>query len=162
MKKFIKMLVIALIGGIVGYFTNFPIGPLLGSLLAIGIVQFKTQVFSNLSLNFKRFIQALIGGSVGLTVNSETIQALLSPELWLVAFLIPFIHLLICILLAAILVKFFKFDMITALSSCAPAGIGEMVLLSETYNANQSNVITIHLFRMLVIIILIPIIVMSL
>lgn len=162
MIKFSKMIVIALIGGTLGFITKFPIGPLLGSLFAIGFVQFITQEFSNLPINFQRFIQSLVGGSVGLTVNSETIQSLLSPEIWLVAFLIPLVHLIICLLLAVILSKFFKFDIITALCSTAPAGIGEMVMLSEKYNASQANVITIHLFRMLVIVIVIPIIVVSL
>lgn len=156
------MIVIAFLGGFLGFLTNFPIGPLLGSLLAIGIYQLKTQEFSSLSTNFQRFIQSLIGGSVGLTVTSETVQSLLSPGLWLVALSIPLFHLVICLFLAFILFKFFKFDIITALCSTAPAGIGEMVLLSEKYNAAQSNVITIHLFRMLIIIILIPIIVVNL
>lgn len=158
MKKLIKLISIAFFGGFIGYLTGFPIGALLGSLLAIAFVQLKTQHFSDLSTNFKKMIQALVGGGVGLSIDHDTVQSMLSPEIWLVALIIPFFHLIICLILAAILFKFFKFDLVTALCSVAPAGIGEMVLLGEKYNAVQSNVVTIHLFRMLIIIIVIPII----
>ena len=141
MKKLIKLVGVAIFGGFLGYFTGSPIGILLGSLLAVAFVQLKTQHFSDLSTNAKKLILALVGGNVGLSVNHEIVQSMLSPEIWLVAFLIPFFHLIICLILAFILFKFFKFDLVTALCSVAPAGIGEMVLLGERYNAVQSSVI---------------------
>jgi membrane AbrB-like protein len=156
----IKMTVTGFIGGLAGLFSGFPIGPLLGAILAIGIVQFKTNQFPELSEKMKMFIQSLIGGSLGLSITSETIQSLLVPEIWLAALLIPILHLIVCILLALILTKFLKVDMITALCSTAPAGIGEMVLVSEKYNASKPTVIAIHLFRLLFIILIVPLLVM--
>lgn len=158
MNIWIKIIAIALISGILGFLTKFPIGALLGTLIVIGFIQIKTNKLPQLPLKVKRIFQALFGGSLGLTFSNETIELLSSPNIWLVALLTPILHLAIALMLTFILYYFFKFDLITALCCTAPAGIGEIVILSEKYNATQSSVITTHLSRMLIIIVFIPII----
>ncbi|PTL38099.1 AbrB family transcriptional regulator [Alkalicoccus saliphilus] len=154
--KYLLLVLIGSLGGIIGFTTGHPIGPLLGSLLFVSSYQLFTKSLPLLPLNIKRIIQAIIGGSIGLAFTVETVQQF--PSLLLPIFLIPFLQLVATVLIAFCLYKWVKIDPITALCGTAPAGMSEMAIISEQYNANISIVATLHLFRILFIVSAIPII----
>lgn len=154
MNIWVKMVLIALTGGIIGYLSGFPIGALLGSFLIIGIIQFRSNKFPSLPLPVKRSIQIVIGGSVGLSFSHETIYLL--KNIWAPALILFSLHTLFALLIAYLIVRFLKIDTITALCSAAPAGFSEMLLIAENYNASMTTVIIIHLFRVLLIVTCIP------
>ncbi|OLO27862.1 hypothetical protein BTR23_18800 [Alkalihalophilus pseudofirmus] len=157
MKKTILLLVIALVGGGLGYLTNFPIGALLGTLILIVVFNLKFELFTPLPIRKKRLIQMLIGGSIGLTFSGETFAVL--STLWLPALIIASLTIVFSFLLSILLCKILKFDFISALCSLAPAGMSEMLLIAEKHGAYIPAVVTMHLFRIITIITIIPIIV---
>jgi uncharacterized protein len=61
--------------------------------------------------------------------------------------------------LAFILHRYLKYDICSALASSAPAGMSEMALIAERYETDIPTVLSIHLFRVVVIITTVPIIV---
>ncbi len=157
LKKNVWLLVLGIIGGVLGFLTQFPIGTLLGTLLVIATVNIKFNYFPPLALKTKRKIQILIGASIGLTFSKETfaiLTTLIVPSL-----MIAIITIIISLNLAVMLHKLLKFDLTSALCSLAPAGMSEMVLIAEKYDAYIPAVVTIHLFRIITIITVIPIIV---
>ncbi|WP_158736922.1 AbrB family transcriptional regulator [Alteribacillus sp. YIM 98480] len=154
--RYVLLVVIAATGGLVGLFTGHPIGPLLGSLLSVGLFQLLTKLLPPIPLHSKRLIQAIIGGSIGLSFTYETIQQfvfLLIPII-----IIPLLQLVFTLLNAFLLNKWLKIDAVTALCSSAPAGMSEMAIISEKYGANIPTVATFHLFRIIFIVNVIPIV----
>lgn len=157
MKHWIITSFLALIGGIIGYLTNFPLGPLLGALIIIASVQMKTNRLPVLPQKAKRVIQMLLGGSIGLSFTDETFAVLSS--IWLPALILPTIQIGFCLLLAVFLIKFLKFDTMTAICSTAPAGMSEMIVLAEQYPVHTPTVVTIHLYRLMLIVSIMPFII---
>jgi uncharacterized membrane protein AbrB (regulator of aidB expression) len=76
--------------------------------------------------------------------------------------MIPLLHILSALLLAFLLNRLLKFDMITALLSAAPAGLSEMSILADKYHTSIPMVVTIHLFRVLIIVSFLPLIILYL
>ncbi|MFV8827310.1 AbrB family transcriptional regulator [Alkalihalobacterium sp. APHAB7] len=154
MKRWVITSMLAIIGGWLGFMTSFPLGPLLGSLLIIAIVQMKTNTLPPLPMKAKRMIQMLLGGSIGLTFSQETFSIL--STVWLHALLLPLLQISGALLLALFLKKFLKFDTLTAVCSSAPAGMTEMIVLAEKYPVSVPTVVTLHLFRLMLIVSVMP------
>lgn len=157
MKRWIITSGLALCGGIVGYLTNFPLGPLLGALLVIAAIQMKTNQLPRLPQKAKRVIQMILGGSIGLSFTNETFSVLSS--IWIHALILPILQIGFCLLVAFFLIKVLKFDPLTAICSMAPAGMSEMILLADQYPVQTTTVVTIHLYRLLLIVSVMPFII---
>lgn len=157
MKNWVKLFVTALIGGALGHLTGIPIGVMLGSLLLVGVIQFKTNQFPQLPFFAKKVVQVIIGGSVGLSFSQETFTLL--KGIWSPALILFTFHTIFSLLLALIMYRMLNMDIITALCGTAPAGLSEMVLLAEEYKASLPSVVIMHMFRILLIVTSIPIII---
>lgn len=157
MKRWIITSLLALYGGILGYLTKFPLGPLLGALIVIAGVQLKTKRLPVLPYKAKRFIQMLLGGSIGLSFSEETFSVLTS--IWLPALILPTLQIAFSLLLAFFLIKALKFDTLTAICSTAPAGMSEMIVIAERYPVHTPTVVTIHLYRLMLIVSMMPLII---
>lgn len=158
--KYLLLIVAALIAGLAGFMTGFPLGTLLGAMAIVIFINFKTEMYSPLPIRVKRMIQTFIGGSIGLTFTAETFYVL--HTLIIPALLISLLTIVSAILLAMILTKLLKVDRTTSICGLAPAGMSEMVLIAEEEQANVPTVVTMHLFRILTIVTIIPIIVQQL
>ncbi|MGP4079985.1 AbrB family transcriptional regulator [Pseudalkalibacillus sp. R45] len=158
--KYIVLILASLAAGLVGFITKLPLGPLLGAMALVIVINFKTEMYSPLPIRVKRLIQTFIGGSIGLTFTSETFQLL--QKLVMPALLISLLTIVSSVILAFILTKWLKVDQITSVCGLAPAGMSEMVLIAEERNANVPTVVTMHLFRILTIVTIIPFIVQQL
>ena len=156
-KRWVITSGLAILGGAVGYLTKFPLGPLLGALFVIAAIQLKTNQLPALPPKAKRIIQMLMGGSIGLTFTDETFSVLTS--IWLPALLLPLMQIGFCLLLALFLKKVLKFDILTAVCSTAPAGMTEMIVLAERYPVHVPTVVTIHLYRLILIVSVMPFII---
>lgn len=156
-KPWLKVFLLGFIGAIIGFSTGFPLGVVLGSVFMISIWKITKNDLPKLPIQAKRIIQVIVGGSIGLAFTNQTFSILKS--IWFPAILISLINILLAITLAFIFNRFLKYDILTSLASSAPAGMSEMVLLAERYNTNVSTVVSIHLFRVIVIITTLPFIV---
>ncbi|WP_078430288.1 AbrB family transcriptional regulator [Alkalihalobacterium alkalinitrilicum] len=154
MKRWVITSLLALLGGLFGYLTSFPLDPLLGALIMIAIFQMKTNKLPSLPQKAKQIIQMLLGGSIGLTFSQETFSVLSS--IWLSALLLPLLQIIGSLLLAFFLIKWLKFDTLTAVCSSAPAGMTEMIVLAEKYPVSVPTVVTLHLFRLMLIVSVMP------
>lgn len=160
MRKYTILVIAALTGAFVGFLTGFPIGALLGSLITVVVINLKTGRYRSLPITVKRGIQTLIGGSIGLNFSKETF--LILPKLIAPALVITIMTIVFALIFASLLSKFLKVDYLTAVCGLAPAGMSEMVLIAEHYQVNIPTVVTMHLFRIITIVTLIPVIVYSL
>lgn len=159
-SDYFLLVMVASIGAVLGYLTQFPIGALLGSLLMVIVVNLKTNQFGSLPVSVKRGIQTLIGGNIGLTFSSETF--LILPQLIVPALVITTLTIAFALLLSFLLSRIARIDYLTALCGLAPAGMSEMVLIAEHYHANIPTVVTMHVFRIITIIVVIPLLVYNL
>ncbi|UUI05635.1 AbrB family transcriptional regulator [Oceanobacillus jeddahense] len=155
--KYLFIIIAGLLGGLIGFLTGFPIGALIGCLISIIILHFIIDDLPKLPIVVKRCIQTFIGANIGLSFTSETF--LLLPKLIIPGLFITLLTILFSLSLAYLLTKILKIDTLTAVCSLAPAGMSEMVMIAESYHVNIPIVITIHLFRIITIISLVPMIV---
>lgn len=117
----------------------------------------KTNQLPKLSDKGKTMIQTLIGANIGLTFSGETFT--MFKEIWLAAIIIPLLHILSALFLAFLLHRLLKFGIITAPLSTTPAGLSEMSILADKYHTSIPMVVTIHLFRVLIIVSFLPLII---
>lgn len=157
MKAYVFLIVLALVGGGLGHYSGIPVGALLGSLLFVALFQMKTKKLPSIPLKIKRAIQIVLGANIGLSLTSETIAVF--KEIWLLALVIPIIQLTIAVLLGLLLIRMLKIDAATAFCSSVPAGISEISVLAEKYQANIPLVITVHICRVFFLVFTIPFIV---
>jgi membrane AbrB-like protein len=154
MIQWAKAISIALFGGFLGYASGFPVGTLLGSLLFVLIYQFYQKEKLNIPDPVKKSIQVVIGASIGLSFTQETI--LIFKKIWYLALLVPIFQIIFSLLLAKLLVKITGIDLVTALCSSAPGGMSEISTLLDKYNVSISTIVTIHFFRVVFIVTLLP------
>lgn len=147
----------ALLGGGIGWFTGLPLGTMLGSVCGVITVQLIHKKAKPLANWVRRGIQSLIGGMIGLSVTSDIISKL--PALWGPALLLMIVHVFITVIVVLILNKGFKWDLATSVCSAAPAGLSEMAILAQDFNLPMTRIVTIHIFRVLIIIATVPVLV---
>lgn len=157
MSKWLSILILGLFGGTVGFIINFPLAVLLGALFSVGTVQILTKKLPQFSIETKKVIQCIIGGSIGLAFTTTTFSALSS--IWTIAIIVPLLQIIFATFLTFILYKLFQIDIVTAICSSAPAGMSEITIISEEYGAEMPIVILIHTIRVIAIVIGVPIIV---
>jgi len=150
------ILLVAAIGGFLGYKKKIPAGFLIGSLVFAAI--FNSFVYQcTLPPEIKILSQAGCGAYIGLKVKRshyKEFKEVAGPALILMGSIIVFS---ICI--AVIVSRFGRADITTALFATAPAGTTDMTLISMDFHANTAQVAFLQVFRLVGTILLIPIVV---
>ncbi|WP_019152663.1 AbrB family transcriptional regulator [Robertmurraya massiliosenegalensis] len=157
LKQWTLIITMAFMGGFVGYCTQLSLGVFLGSVLVISLWTIFKKNVPKFPLKIKKIVQIIVGGNIGLAFTTETFD--LIKQIWLPGLLVSFINTILGLLLAFILHRYLKYDPCTALASSAPAGMSEMSLIAERYETDIPTVLSIHLFRVIVIILTVPAIV---
>jgi membrane AbrB-like protein len=153
--KILQVLMLALCGAGIGYILKLPIGLLIGSFFIISIAQIYGLNALPLRKDAQQGIQMLIGGFVGLNLNSDLLPYLLN--LIISGLMASIAHLLFAFLFAYLLTKYLKFDWITALCGTIPAGMSEVSIVAGEVGADVQTVMLMHLFRVSLLVIIIPI-----
>jgi uncharacterized protein len=100
----------------------------------------------------------LLGCAAGVRLEADTLHLLLNlavPLLLAVAAL-----LLLDVLLAAVLVRRYHVDAVTALLACAPGGISEIAVLAQTSGARTGIVVAVHVVRVVTaVVVVLPLLV---
>lgn len=148
------VLFLAAAGSAFGIYFQLPIGALIGSFILVAIAQISGLGAKKLHKNTRRGIQMLIGGFIGLNVNSERINELV----YLIApgILLALLHIIFALLLAFILTKYFHLDVVTALCGSIPAGMSEITVIANQTHADVEFVILMHLFRLSTVVAIFP------
>ena len=155
-KSFV-ILTLALCGAGIGHLLKLPMGILIGSFGVIAIAQIYGLNAPPLNKKVKQGIQMVIGGFVGLNINSEILPYFL--KLVIPGLMATLAHLIFAFFFAFILTKYLKLDWVTALSGTIPAGMSEVAMVAEEMGADVQTVMLMHLFRLSLIIITLPILI---
>ena len=155
MEKTLITLIIAAAGGLIGLKLKIPAGALIGAIVAVAAYNIFTGK-AGIPVNLKIAAQIILGGVIGLSINMEAVRGLktvIVPGLILVAVLFVF-----SIIAGFIISKTTGMDLYTALFSCSPGGLSEMSIIADSYGADISKVVLVHLIRILSVILFFPII----
>jgi membrane AbrB-like protein len=156
MEKIIYTLIIAGIGGFIGFKFKIPAGALIGAMILVAIY----NIFlgkGKMPADFKIIAQVIVGALIGLNFTRESISGLkelIGPALIIVAGLM-----ISCVIIGILVAKFAGVDLVTALFSSAPGGLTDLALISEAYGADMSKVALLGLARMVSVVTALPLII---
>ena len=155
MKSLLLTLLIGSIGGTIGYLLHLPAGPLIGSMLAVGIsncLGFK----SHMPANVRIVCRIIVGCLLGLNLNPETIMEL--RTIFLPALIIVFFLFFAGSFIGFVVHKTCKMDIYTAILGSSAGGVTELSILAESMGGEGPKVAIIHLVRILTVITFVPLI----
>ncbi|ADY13573.1 AbrB family transcriptional regulator [Sphaerochaeta globosa] len=144
----------ALGGGLLLYVLNVPAGAILGSIIAVAILNIVGQNACYPS-KVKVLVQIFAGTYIGSKITAQTFMEvdilivpalILTVELFVMAFLSAFILHKVC-----------KMDWATALFSSTPGGIQEMGLISDELGLETPKIVLMHTFRILAVLGVLPV-----
>ncbi|MGP4017718.1 AbrB family transcriptional regulator [Saccharopolyspora sp. 5N708] len=140
---------VGLAGGLAGWWSNLPAGPLLGSLLAVATV----NVFADGRLSVPRAVRIpgriLVGATIGSLATPALLHTLSASIGWAIVLTVA----VVCgsLLVGLWFARATGIDRRTALLGSCPGGMAEMVALAEESGARVDLVIGMHLVRKLVL-----------
>ena len=130
-----------------------PGGAMIGSMLMVALFSIFTGRAAVFPW-FKYFVQVCSGILIGSKINKETLARL--KDLWKV-FLVIIIMLVIETAVFGILYfKLTDFDIVSCMFSIAPGGMTDLTILSAEFGANSVVVGVMHVFRQIMIIMILP------
>lgn len=153
--KLLIVFAIAIVGGLVGTRVGLPQGALLGSLLAVSIVN-STSVFQSAKLPapllFLMYI--LIGIELGAGVDRSTLSAL--GKAWLPTVLLMILLLIATVGFALVVTRVFSLNLATALFGASPGAVSGITAMGAAVGANIPVVVAMHTVRVTVLLLAIP------
>ncbi len=147
-------LAIGLAGGYLAWWAGIPAGGIVGSMVAVGVLQTGGMRLRGLPSSGVIAAQIGLGGILGLNFDPTMLAqltAMIVPVLLLTALL-----LLSGIILGFLLHRFFGWDLTTSLLACAAAGLTQMGTIALEMDADPVRVSLLHLVRIVAIIIFLP------
>lgn len=151
--RLILTVALAILGGLAFKAIGVPGGALTGAMLlviAFGIITEKSYFPANLKGTIQIFAGAYIGSQVQLS-SLTTMRELLVP-----LFLLCIGIMIVTYVVAFIMSKVSKLDMVSCMLMSTPGGLSEMTLLADEFGCNVPKVVVIHTLRVMVVISLFP------
>lgn len=142
-----------LAGGMLGHLSGIPAGALTGAVVFVGILKVR-GVKLTVPAQAAVIAQIVIGSVIGVSMNRQSVKEL--GVVIVPAAMIGLSMILIGIVLGIIIHKLWRIDIDTALLSTSPGGMTEMSLMAADLGADASAVAAVHLFRVLTVIIMYP------
>ena len=154
LRLFITLLV-GSAGGLLAHRLRIPSGALLGSMIAVGILNcFGFE--SYMPVQARIGVQIVVGCLLGLRLNREAFKQLktvIKPVLVIVPSLMIF-----GLTTGFILYKFFNLDIYTAFLSSSPGGMTELSLMAATLGGDGPRVAILQTIRMVTVVTSTPLI----
>ena len=162
--------IVLLLGGLVGAgvltLLRVPAGALIGSVLgAMAVNKIRDSVSRgattgaspraarSLPRGIRVIGQVLLGVLAGARLDQDTLSTLIRSLLPVVAAVV--LMLAASLVLARYLVRHRDVDPLTAVMAAAPGGISELAITAQQQGARMHVVLTVHLFRVLVVVLLV-------
>lgn len=146
----------AMAGGLLLYFLRVPAGALVGAMLGTALSQAITGKRVCVPSYLKKTIRVIMGCYIGLGISLEGIKSF--GEIFLAGILVIAGMLLLPVFITLFLHKVYGWKTTEAFLSSLPAGLSEIGMNAEDFKADPVVVTTIHLFRLLGILVLIPLV----
>ena len=156
MDKLLITLLVATVGGLLGYNLKLPAGALIGAMVAVGLYNLFFHG-ARMPLQMQVIVQIVAGAMIGLRINAGTfadLKAIIFPALIMV-----FSVVIIGFIIGFMLYRFTGMDLTTALFASAPGGLTEMTLAADSMGAEAPKVAMLQLLRLTCVISLMPFII---
>lgn len=150
-------LAIALVGGSIFYKIGVPAGIMVGATFFIAAASILGMEVKTPPQGFIGVVQIGLGLEVSRNISVGTFEILTSGKLLVTLLFLTLIIGISSFIIASIVHKITKWDFVTCLMACAPAGFAVMVALAIEYGKNSIQVTILHMFRVLAIKICVPI-----
>jgi membrane AbrB-like protein len=155
-------LAIALVGGSIFYKIGVPAGIMVGATFFIAAASILGIEVKTPPQGFIGVVQIGLGLEVSKNISVSTFEILTSGKLLVTLLFLTLIIGISSFIIASIVHKITKWDFVTCLMACAPAGFTVMVALAIDYGKNSIQVTMLHMFRVLSIKICVPVLFMLL
>ncbi|WP_280770981.1 AbrB family transcriptional regulator [Salipaludibacillus daqingensis] len=157
-KPFIETLAFSILGGVIFFILNLPLPWMLGPLTSVML----WNGLTNRRLLWPSYLKnaglIVLGMSFGLYFTMATIQAI-GP--YLIPYVIlTFLLIIISIINSLFVSKFIRVDEITSVFGSIPGGLTEMVIASESLQANAAYVMVFQTIRLIVVLFTVPFIIL--
>ncbi|NLD30785.1 MAG: AbrB family transcriptional regulator [Trichococcus flocculiformis] len=152
--KLLGTLIVAFIGCWAGIRFRVPAGGMIGSLVAVAIYNYFSQM-GYMPANLKIIGQIIIGGTIGMNFTKSSLAEM--KQVFFPAVISVVILLTVGVIAGYILHKVAGIDLITALLGTSSGGLTDMTILAAAFEADTIIVSSIHLVRPFSVILLMPI-----
>ncbi len=154
--KNIISLLVAFVGGGIGFYLGIPAGVMIFSMIFVGATQISTGKMG-INPKVKKVAQLLSGTYIGSMFNSSDLTVLTQ-------LIVPIILLLLGYLVSTCVIaflyrKFLKMTLRQSLLSAMPAGASDIALISNELGVYESKVVVIQVLRLVIVIMIYPIII---
>lgn len=147
------MFLLATFGAFLGHITNIPAGDMLGSMFATILFRFSGKK-GYLPQFLKNFLLISVGVMIGENITKDSVLDLV--EIIDIALISVFFVINFGFLMGFLLHKLCKIDLVTAILGSAPGGVQEMVIIADDLNAKLSDVATMQVFRVILVLTVFP------
>jgi len=150
------LLAMAIGGGLLLNFLNVPAGAMVGAMLGTALTQAISGIKFRVPSPAKKTVRIVMGCYIGLGITLEGLVSL--GDILLAGLLVTVGMLTLPILIALFLHKVYGWSRAESFLCSLPAGLSEMGMNAEEFKGDPVIVTTIHLFRLLGILVLIPLV----
>ncbi|SHJ15565.1 hypothetical protein SAMN02745751_01867 [Dethiosulfatibacter aminovorans DSM 17477] len=151
--RILYTLAAASIGGLIGLKLKLPAGAFIGAMFASALYNI---ILGSGYIPFEMRIcaQIVIGAYIGLSFSKESIgqiRDMIGPIIVMVLGLF-----LASILLGLFVSKVTGVDLVTSMLGSSPGGLTEMSIIADSYDADVSKVVIMHLMRLIGVVVILP------
>ncbi|MDJ0717427.1 MAG: AbrB family transcriptional regulator [Prochloraceae cyanobacterium] len=153
--SYVITILIGVAGALIGYVMGLPAGALVGSMLAVGLVNvFGAVEIPRFPSEARFFLQLGLGLMLGSKLTIDTLYA--AKELWRPALLCALIAIATGVLSGLLISHVLGVEPITAFFGTAPGGLSDMTLIALDMGAKANLVVVMHLIRLISVIVVVP------
>ncbi len=152
----VLLLLIATAGGVLFIQIGVPAGGMIGAMLFVAIFSIAGIQFKPLSPKLLILVQICVGIMATENITSDTVKALASLETLWIVLLISFVTFGSSILVSFLIYKTTDWDYPTCFLVSSPGGFSAIMALSVQYNIEPLRISIVHLCRLLIIKMIIP------
>ena len=147
-------LCIGAIGGVLAYKAGIPAGGMVGSMLAVALVNIVVYPMPLLPSEIRLGAQIVIGTALGLQVTKEAVLSLKD-------LVIPAAFMIVTLIGAGLLIgfalhKLTGWDIVTSMTAASPGGMTEMSLVCEALGGDTPRTALLQLVRMICVVSVVP------
>lgn len=154
MKIKVLTIVCAITLGLVFTALKIPAGGMVGAMLGTVIVQVSQVTKMEVPLPIRRIVRIIMGAYIGLGITAEGVRQI--GDIIIPATLTILGMIALALLTMLILHKLYGWDLKMAFLGSTPAGLSEIGMNAEDFQTDPVPITTIHLFRLISILIIIP------
>lgn len=153
----LQTIAVALVGAAVFELLRVPAGALIGSLIAVAAYNIVVSAGAASLPGWSRFLVfAGLGWLIGQAITRETLTNL-RADLWSIAVIVGSL-VIVGALVAVVLTRLGVVDGTTAFLASSPGGLSQMTALSNALDADVAYVATVHITRVVLVLMSAPLV----